>query len=341
MSSEGVEPQPAAIAPAVVDGRRKRFVIVLASLIGAFLAWEVLTRFVAYTGDAYVRADLISIAPQVTGPIVAVHIHDNQTVRRGDLLVSIDPTPFRLEVAVRQAQIRESEAQMAAARDAIAVTKDQEGATAAALQLAVATQRRVAVLSKEGDVTRQALDDTDETMQRSESDVASAKASIAKKQQTLDMQAAAIAQRRAELGEAQWRLDRTELHAPTDGPINNLTVRVGDTARAETPLIGLVDATSWRIIANYPQSYLPHLKIGGTAWVWLDSHPWRFHRARITGIGRAISRDPAPAELLPYVVPTTDWIRLQRRFPVTLVLEEPPSDLTLYMGADARAVIFP
>jgi hypothetical protein len=40
MSSEGVEPQPAAIAPAVVDGRRKRFVIVLASLIGAFLAWK-------------------------------------------------------------------------------------------------------------------------------------------------------------------------------------------------------------------------------------------------------------------------------------------------------------
>jgi len=44
---------------------------------------------------------------------------------------------------------------------------------------------------------------------------------------------------------------------------------------------------------------------------------------------------------LPYVAPTTDWIRLQRRFPVTLILVDPPTDLKLYMGADARTVLFP
>ena len=45
--------------------------------------------------------------------------------------------------------------------------------------------------------------------------------------------------------------------------------------------------------------------------------------------------------LLPYVAPTTDWIRLQRRIPVTIVLVDPPPDAKLYMGADARTVIFP
>lgn len=45
------------------------------------------------------------------------------------------------------------------------------------------------------------------------------------------------------------------------------------------------------------------------------------------------------AELLPYVAPTTDWIRLQRRFPVTLTLIDPPANL--YMGADVRVAIFP
>jgi membrane fusion protein, multidrug efflux system len=39
--------------------------------------------------------------------------------------------------------------------------------------------------------------------------------------------------------------------------------------------------------------------------------------------------------------PTTDWIRLQRRFPVRLVLVDPPPGLTLYMGSDARSPIFP
>jgi multidrug efflux system membrane fusion protein len=81
--------------------------------------------------------------------------------------------------------------------------------------------------------------------------------------------------------------------------------------------------------------------IGGEAWVWLDSQPWRLHRARIAGIARGISRDPDAEKLLPYVAPTTDWIRLQRRFPVTLTLVDPPPDLNLFMGADARTVIFP
>lgn len=107
------------------------------------------------------------------------------------------------------------------------------------------------------------------------------------------------------------------------------------------PNIGIVDAHAWRIMANYKEYYVRPLKIGGTAWVWLDSEPWRFHRARITGIARGISRSPDMPMLLPYVAPTTDWIRLQRRIPVTIVLDEMPADGQLYMGADARTVIFP
>ena len=94
------------------------------------------------------------------------------------------------------------------------------------------------------------------------------------------------------------------------------------------------------MIANYKQYYVRSLKVGGEAWVWLDSSPWHFHRATITGIARGFSRDPQKPMLLPYVAPTTDWIRLQRRIPVTIVLVDPPPGGVLYMGADARTVIF-
>ena len=76
----------------------------------------------------------------------------------------------------------------------------------------------------------------------------------------------------------------------------------------------------------------------GCGWT---SEPWHLHRAKVTGIARGISREPAPGLLLPYVAPTTDWIRLQRRFPVTLTLTDPPEELKLYMGADARVLILP
>lgn len=64
-------------------------------------------------------------------------------------------------------------------------------------------------------------------------------------------------------------------------------------------------------------------------------------RCGISGIGRGINRQPGERGLLPYVAPTTDWIRLQRRFPVTINLIDPPADVMLYSGADARTVIFP
>ena len=343
VSSKLVELQPHAAVDrsglTVVKGRRRRLILFASGLLSAFLAWEVLTRYIAYTDDAYVRSDLINVAPQVTGKILAVHVRDNQDVRRGDLLVTIDPEPFKLEVAERQAQIHEAAAQADADRDAAVIATDRANAAAAALKLAEATQRRIATLGKEGDVTYQTLDATNEALRRAQSDVEAAQTAITKTKKIVEMHEASIARAKVELATAEWKLERTEISAPVDGTINNLTVRVGDTARAETPLIGLVDAAAWRIIANYKESYLRHLRIGGTAWVWLDSHPWHFHRARITGIGRAISRDAAPRELLPYVAPTTDWIRLQRRFPVTLVLDEPPP--SLYMGADARSIIFP
>ena len=59
------------------------------------------------------------------------------------------------------------------------------------------------------------------------------------------------------------------------------------------------------------------------------------------GIARGFSRDTQMPMLLPYVAPTTDWIRLQRRIPVTIVLDGQPPGGRLYMGADARTVIFP
>jgi multidrug efflux system membrane fusion protein len=176
---------------------------------------------------------------------------------------------------------------------------------------------------------------------KSQLDETVARSTLDKAEQTLAAGEAAVARAKAALALAEWQLAQTEIRAPANGTINNLGVSVGDTATSGKPLIGIVDAAGWRIVANYKEDYIRNFKAGGAAWVWLDTHPWRFYRARIDGISRGISRDPNGGTILPYVTPTTDWIRLQRRFPVTISLVDPPADLTLYMGADARTWIFP
>jgi len=321
--------------------RKRRVLLVLGGLAAAFILYELAGRVIAYTDDAYVRSDLVAVASQVTGRIIGVDVVDNQTVAKGDRLASIDPEPFQLAVAQKQAEIDEATAQLAGDRNAISAAQDLVASATSAAELARVSQRRYASLAASGDVSRQAIDDANDALKRAEAALAVAEANAARANSELAVHQATQARAKAELETAQWRLGRTQMIAPTDGIINNLTLRVGDTAVADVPLIGIVDAHAWRIIANYKQDVLRGLSIGGTAWVWLDSQPWHLHRARIAGIARGISRDPEAEKLLPYVAPTTDWIRLQRRFPVTLVLEDAPPDLKLFMGADARTVIFP
>jgi membrane fusion protein, multidrug efflux system len=313
--------------------------------IGALLlliaAWQVLTSFIAYTDDAYVRSDLVAVAPQVTGQIVTVAVTDNQTVHRGDLLIEIDRTPFQSAVNASQAMLLQANATAQAGRASKAAAHDQLDSAAAQLTDAQSIENRIAAISKSGAISRDEQDEALASSRASQARVDANRAAIDRVQSLLAGQQAAIAQAQAELAGAEWRLSRTKILAPVDGIINNLNVQVGDTAEADRPLIGIVAASDWRVIANYKQSYLSSLRPGATAWIWLDSHPWHFYRGRIRSIGRGINREQGQTKLLPYVSPTTDWIRLQHRFPVTIDFVDRPADLTLYMGADARSLIFP
>ncbi|HEY6430455.1 MAG TPA: HlyD family secretion protein [Acetobacteraceae bacterium] len=315
--------------------------LLLATICAAIVVYWETTSFVAYTGDSYVTSDLVAVAPQVTGRIVAVHVRDNQPVRRGDKLVTIDRVPFELAVAARQAAQAMTNAKTSADRDAAVTAQGEQSAALATLQFAENSRRRIADLAASDDASRQALDAANEALKRAQANADSATSAVSRAQQIITMDESATAQANAELGLAQWRLSRTDLLAPTDGIINHLTVRVGDTARQDVPLIGIIDAGAWRIIANYKQDYLRAFHPGSRGWVWLDSDPWHWHRAVIEGVAPGISRDQTPPGLLPYVAPTTDWIRLQRRFPVTLTLVDRPPAGQLFMGADAHVVIFP
>jgi multidrug efflux system membrane fusion protein len=320
-------------------GRWRRPVIGGIALLLAFVLYEVATTLVAYTGDAFVRSDLIALAPEVSGRIVTVHVRDNQAVRAGDPIASIDPTPFALAVAQKRAEIAEAEAQINADQDAIAAAQDEYRAAVAGVNLARTTQERMASLHARGNAPAQELDEAQATLQRGLAMQEAASAAIARAQAMAAAHQAALARLRTDLALAEWRLDRTRIVAPGDGIINNLMLRPGDTATAGVPLVGIVDATGWRVVANYREAHLSRLQAGQTVWVWLDSHPWRLFRGRIASITRGISRESGPEGLLPYVAPTTDWIRLQRRFPVTVVLQDPPAPL--YMGSSARTLVFP
>src|SRR5487761_1833407 len=231
-------PDPAERARRIAAARyRRRVLLVLLGLAAALGLYWGSSYFFAYTDDAYVTSDLVAVAPQIPGRIVAVPIADNQSVTKGTALARIDPTPFRLALAEQAAKRVEAEAQLTVDHDLVKSAKAVRDGAIDQARMARDNLRRAEPVAAAGYVSRQALENA------------------------ATLQQAAVKAITAQIAYLQWQLDQTRVLAPTDGTITNLTLRVGDQAVANQPLIGLVDAHAWRILANYKENVIRHMRV--------------------------------------------------------------------------------
>jgi multidrug resistance efflux pump len=322
-----------------VPSHRQRALLFLLALAAAVLAWWLSGYLFAYTDDAYLTSDVVSITPEVTGPIEAVQVTDNEWVGRGTLLFTIDAVPFRLAVEQARAEEARSQAQLPVDQAQLQVLRAQKESADAAARFAAANLRRDTPLGQSGTISAQVMDQTRTTEEQSAAQQHAAEAALQKAEETLSLDRAAASSARAARLLAEWRLSRTKVVAPVDGYVTHLAVQAGDMVSPSQAAVAVVDGNAWRVVANYKEYYLRHLRIGGLAWIWLDSHPWHIYRARIQGLAHGISRQPGSETLVPYVSPTVNWIRLERRIPVRFTLLAPPRGNQLFMGADARVLV--
>jgi len=97
---------------------KRRFLnyVITLGLVG-FAGWAAVSLYQRYiqnpwTRDGQVRANIVGIAPRVSGPIVQVAVHDNQVVKKGDLLFEIDPADFQAQLDLATGQVRNAEANL-------------------------------------------------------------------------------------------------------------------------------------------------------------------------------------------------------------------------------------
>lgn len=332
-------PEPPA-PPAEERGSRLAWIVGIIVLLVAFL-YFVPSLFFAYTEDAYVRSDFVAVAPEISGIVKQVEVANDQPVEAGTLLTVIDDEPFRLDVDLKQRRVESAQAAVAVKRDMASVLSANVDAAKAALTLADQEYNRIRPLVADQALSQEMLDRATSQRQAARDALEQAQAQARVNAGEVTAAQAEVDIASADLAIARYNLSRTRITAPVKGYVTNLSLRPGAFASVGTPLVGIVDDTQWRIVANFKEYVASDLKPGMRAWVWLDSHPWHLFPARITGVGRGIARAQEPDRLLPYVAPTTDWIRLARRLPVQMVLDPKPEGVPLFMGADARVLIFP
>jgi multidrug efflux system membrane fusion protein len=313
---------------------------VIAACVGLFLLYELSTILFAYSGDAYVYANIVTEAPQISGVVIRVEVKDNSTVKKGDALYEIDRTPFQLAVDLIQAEIAEAQADVVLAQTAVAEFTADVAAEQAIVNDAQASYNRIAILVRSSTMTRQQLDDSARDLAEAQAGVRKAVAAQLVASRTVEARMAEVRAHQAELAKAQWELQQTVVSATDAGRVAPFNLRAGDYVSAGQNVLAIVTQTNLRLRANFKERYLSTIRPGQTVWFSIGSRPWIPWRGKVLSVAPGIARDAGDPKVLPYIQPSTDWIRLPRRFPIEIDMGDAAAGGQLFIGADARVVIW-
>lgn len=199
--------------------------------VAAFAGWQFWTYYLLspWTRDARVLADVLRVAPDVSGLISTLHVRDNQTVQKGDLLFEIDPERFQAALNLARADV---------AMKAEAAALAQENA------------RRF------------------QTLQREDSPGFSIEAGESMQTRAAEA-AAALRVAQAELTIAEINMRRSRVHAAVSGYVTNLTAVAGDFATAGQGVLAIVDSSSFYVYGYFMETKVPQIRVGAPAKVEL------------------------------------------------------------------------
>ncbi|MCX5493511.1 HlyD family secretion protein [Kaistia dalseonensis] len=313
--------------------------IVLATIVLLFLLYEASVTFFAYSGDAYVTGDVVVLSAQVAGPIAGLSVADNAVVAAGDPLFAIHPTPYQLAVQQAEATLAQAKADLAVVNDDVAAAEASLRSASAVDQDAQAALRRSRNLSQDGEATDASLDNAVRDAAKSSAGVLIAQANLTASSSRVAAAIAAIATSEAALAKARYDLSKTAIAAPVPGRVAPFRARKGDYLQVGSEVMAVVTDSNRRIIANVAERHLSHIRPGQKVWVTLGSDPWSIHDAHVVSVGAGVARQPGAQNVVPYIAPTTDWVRIPQRFPVEIALDDWPATLPYHLGADARVLI--
>ena len=199
--------------------------------VAAFAGWQFWNYYLLspWTRDARVLADVLRVAPDVSGLISTLHVRDNQTVQKGDLLFEIDPERFQAALNLARADV---------AMKAEAAALAQENA------------RRF------------------QTLQREDSPGFSIEAGESMQTRAAEA-AAALRVAQAELTIAEINMRRSRVHASVSGYVTNLTAVAGDFATAGQGVLAIVDSSSFYVYGYFMETKVPQIRVGAPAKVEL------------------------------------------------------------------------
>ncbi|MCO6418989.1 HlyD family secretion protein [Siccirubricoccus sp. KC 17139] len=318
-------------------------VLVPAAIIAGGLAfWLTGGRFVT-TENAYVKADIVQIAPEIAGRVAEVAVRDHARVQSGEVLLRIDPEPFRLALAKAEAELDSARAQVETARATYHETLSELGELESRAEFLSRQARRQQDLAARGVSPAARLEETLSDAQVARERINVLRQRLARLLTTLKGNPElptddhpSVREQLAERDRAALDLARTVVTAPVGGTIVNMRLQRGEQVRAATPVFSLVSERRPWVEANLKETTLTHVAPGQQVKVVLDIYP------DLAWVGVVESISPATGAefaILPPQNASGNWVKVVQRLPVRVRLEPFPGEPPLRAGATATVAI--
>lgn len=295
------------------------------------------------TDNAYIHQATVAISADVPGRITSVAVHDNEVVKAGQVLFTIDPAPYK--IALDQMDAALANARVGVEKLRVAYQSAQTSLVAAqnTLDLRQRELVRQQDLHTRGLASAAALDDASTAFQSATSAVSLAEQSVAGAVAALGgdpniatddhpLVRTALAAREA----AARNLAKTIVHAPADGIVSQVdSLNVGQFIGTGTTIASLVETGNTWVEANFKETELSGLAAGMPADISIDAYPGMQFKGFVDSIGAATGSEFA---LIPAQNATGNWIKITQRIPVRIHLD-PEKAAILRAGMSAVVTI--
>ena len=303
----------------------------LAAAVAGSIWWLSGGRYVS-TENAYVKAHIVQISPEISGQVRRVLVQDHQTVQAGEPLLTIESRPFRLALDIVDAELDAArtavETMRATWREVVAELADAEARAAYFLRQA----KRQEELGAKGIASASKQEEAQNEARAAADRVTSAREKLVRVLTALqgDPKLPAdehpmVREKSAARERAALDLARTTIRAPVDGVVVNMRLQQGEQVKSATPLFALVAVSRPWVEANFKETDLTHVRVGQKATVVLDGYPDTTWEALVESLSPATGAEFA---VLPPQNASGNWVKVVQRLPVKLRLlshvGEPP-----------------
>jgi len=294
-------------------------VIVVVGLIAGYL-YRGYNKTHISTDDAYIDGDIYTIAAKVNGTVKAVLVDDNQAVKKGDLIVEIEPADYdvklmeaRSALDVEKAKLDESETKIASARANLELAR-------ANLKLAEIEKNRADKLIQEQVIPQERYDRAMTTYEVARAQVTAAEEQLRQAESQKITQASLIKQKDASASLANLNYEYTKIYAPADGYVTKKNVQPGNQIQAGQPMMAVVSLEKGlSILANYKETEVENIRPGQEVKITVDSYPGRVFKGKVDSImaGTGVTFSLFPAENA-----TGNYVKVVQRIPVKIKLDQ-------------------